>query len=373
MSNNDWWYHNPTSPIQIAKEFAKDHKVLFVNSISFGMPSQKERDFFAKLTRKVKSYITFFRKVGTSLHVLSPVSIPSFSNPGIVALNKLILQWQIELGLRMAGLEHPICIVANPMFQSGGVPSNCFKLIYFVTDKYDSKKLPNKEAVIEADRKMAKRADVIVCVSHALFKYYNGMYGKTKVITHGVNYEHFSRANENTLNWPDDMKDLRKPIVGFMGAIDAKTVDPDLLVYLLKKNSKKTFIFVGNLSNNISYLNEYENAYFLGQKHFNELPRYLSKFDVALMPFNNSEWIRYCNPIKLKEYLAAGLPVVSINIKEAEPYGDIMYLASNYEEFNKLLNIAIKEDSIQLRRDRQERMSGETWAEKVNQLKELIN
>lgn len=52
MSNNDWWYHNPTSPIQVVKEFAKDHKVLFVNSISFGMPSQKGRDFFAKAHKK---------------------------------------------------------------------------------------------------------------------------------------------------------------------------------------------------------------------------------------------------------------------------------------------------------------------------------
>ena len=90
------------------------------------------------------------------------------------------------------------------------------------------------------------------------------------------------------------------------------------------------------------------------------------------MPFNDSQWIKYCNPIKLKEYLSAGLPVISINIKEVKAYNDIIYNASTYEQFNELLNLAIKEDSAELKRIRQDRMSKETWAEKVKQIKELF-
>lgn len=372
MSNDDWWYHNPGSPMRIAKEVSKNTKVLFINSISFGMPLPQQKDFSRRIVRKLKSYLKFHVKVKDNLHVLSPLTIPNFGNSLISAFNKPMFKSQIRFGLIMAGIENSVCIVANPMFQTVGLPHNCSKLLYYVTDKYDAKELPNKATVIEADRRIAERADGIVCVSQALYEHYQERYGKAYLITHGVNYEHFSCVTEGSFDLPEDIRDINKPIIGFMGVIDTKTSDANLLEYVFNKNPEKHFVFIGTLNNEISYLQRYKNAHFLGQKSFQQLPAYLAQFDVALMPFNNSEWIRYCNPIKLKEYLAAGLPVVSINIKEAEPYGDIMYLASNYEEFNKLLNIAIKEDSIQLRRNRQERMSGETWTEKVNQLKDLF-
>jgi glycosyltransferase involved in cell wall biosynthesis len=372
ISNNDWWYHNPTSPIQIAKELSKNAKVLFVNSIGFGMPARREKDFTSKIIRKFKSYIKLFRKVEKNLYVLTPMAIPSFGNSMISAMNRLMVKSQIMFALRMAGIESPACIVANPMFFELGGTSNRSKLLYFLNDKYDAKGLPNKDVVIEADRKMAETADVIVCVSRALYDYYKPDHRKVKLITHGVDYEHFSAASRCVLDCPEDMRDLNKPLVGFMGVIDPKTSDPDLLEYLFQRNPEKTFVFVGKLSNELTYLREHNNVCFLGQKHFKQLPSYLAQFDVALMPFNDSEWIRYCNPIKLKEYLAAGLPVVSINIKEAEPYGDVVYLASNYEEFHELLNLALQQDSQELKKARQRTVSNETWSQKVSQLESFF-
>lgn len=286
MSGNDCWYHNPTSPIQIAKKLSQDNRVLFVNSITLGMPSLHQKDFTGKLTRKFKSYLKFYRKLDANFHVLSPVTIPIYGRPSISALNRLVLKLQIRLGLCLAGMKKVQCIVANPMFVDALEDLDCNKLLYFVTDKYDAKELPSKEAVIEADRKLAEKADVIVCVSHTLYDYYKANYEKVILITHGVDYEHFSIASEDLIDCPADIRGLRKPIVGFMGGVDAKTSDPDLLEYLFKRNPEKSFVFLGRLTKRLNYLNRYSNVHFLGQKTFEELPSYLKQFDVALMPFN---------------------------------------------------------------------------------------
>jgi hypothetical protein len=92
------------------------------------------------------------------------------------------------------------------------------------------------------------------------------------------------------------------------------------------------------------------------------------------MPFNNSEWIKYCNPIKMKEYLAAGLPVVSINIKQAKPYSELLYLASTHDEFLEKLKLAVHESSSDPSRElRRKRVSSETWKDKVQQIKDIAN
>lgn len=368
MSNNDWWYHNPTSVIQIAKSLSQDRKVLFVNSITFGMPDKKQKDFRTKIFRKAKSYMKFLRKADKNLYILSPIVIPTFGNHLISEMNRVLLKCQIGLAMHLAGVENGVSIVANPMFCDVIPCLKVDRVVYFVTDKYTAKKLADRNAVLRADQKMLELSNSVVCVSSALCRYYQQKHCNVRYIGHGVNCTHFAKAYEMVDCCPDCMGNISTPVVGFMGVIEPKTIDAGLLEYLFVECPDKNFVFIGRLSEELFYLTKYPNAYFLGQVSFDDLPKYLSTFDVALMPFNNSEWIKYCNPVKLKEYLAAGLAVVSINIREAEEYGSLIYAADSYGGFKIMIEEAISENSNELKKRRMLSVVDETWENKANEI-----
>jgi glycosyltransferase involved in cell wall biosynthesis len=123
----------------------------------------------------------------------------------------------------------------------------------------------------------------------------------------------------------------------------------------------------------VSVLRAYKNIYFLGQKKYEEIPHYGKVFDVAIMPWNKNKWIEFCNPVKIKEYLALGKPVVSTYYPEIEPYSDIVYVARSYEQFISYISVAIEENNVGLKLARRKRVKFETWDSKVEQIKAFID
>jgi hypothetical protein len=92
------------------------------------------------------------------------------------------------------------------------------------------------------------------------------------------------------------------------------------------------------------YFWELPHVHFLGRKPYEEIPFYGKTFDVAMMPWNRNKWIEYCNPVKTKEYLALGKPIVSVYYPEIEPYSDVVYVARDYDGFVSCIGQAIEED-----------------------------
>ena len=89
-------------------------------------------------------------------------------------------------------------------------------------------------------------------------------------------------------------------------------------------------MLIGHTTCSMDRLVRHPNVHWLGQKPHEEIPRYGSGFDVALMPWLDNEWIRSCNPIKMKEYLALGLPVVSTDFPEVRHYADVIRVAAGH-------------------------------------------
>src|SRR5882724_4411691 len=81
FAGEDWWYHHPHSKNHIMKRLAGGNRVMFINSISMGLPSMRSRDFFAKVRRKLKSYLKFVRRSPEGIWVVTPIITPFFSSP----------------------------------------------------------------------------------------------------------------------------------------------------------------------------------------------------------------------------------------------------------------------------------------------------
>jgi glycosyltransferase involved in cell wall biosynthesis len=128
-----------------------------------------------------------------------------------------------------------------------------------------------------------------------------------------------------------------------------------------------SFVIIGRAMVDVTKYAVHENMLFLGRKPYAELPSYTKKFDAALIPFTLNELTRNVNPIKLREYFSAGLPTISSDMPEVRFYEECLIAKSN-EDYDALVQKALREDSPARRRARSDAMKRETWEEKVKAL-----
>ena len=134
---------------------------------------------------------------------------------------------------------------------------------------------------------------------------------------------------------------------------------------------KGTLLLIGPQAMDMASLKSEPNVVYLGPIPYSELPEYASAFDVAIMPWLKNEWMEAASPIKLKEYLALGRPVVSIRFPELKPYESLIYAADSHEEFLCSLDAALGEDDPSLLVERRKAVANSSWdtlAEKVARL-----
>src|SRR5713226_4242528 len=106
FAGEDWWYHHPHSKNHILKRLAKHNRVLFVNSITMGLPSISSPDFFLKIRRKLRSYLRWLRKAPEGLWVMTPINVPVYGSSAIRALNRPLLTLQLRLVMFILKLRH---------------------------------------------------------------------------------------------------------------------------------------------------------------------------------------------------------------------------------------------------------------------------
>src|SRR5262249_34487752 len=130
-------------------------------------------------------------------------------------------------------------------------------------------------------------------------------------------HAHFARALDESTTVPADIRDLPRPIIGFYGLV-AEWVDLEAMRQVALLYPHGSVVILGDTNNaDTGSLRALSNVHFLGHRAYSELPGYCKAFDVALLPFLRNELTENANPLKLREYLAAGLPVVATDIPEA--------------------------------------------------------
>jgi glycosyltransferase involved in cell wall biosynthesis len=244
-------------------------------------------------------------------------------------------------------------------------------LVYQRTDRYEEYPGVDVDAIRGFDRALKAEAEVTFYVNRLLFERERGECRNAYLLDHGVDYDLFAHA-ENDPWVPEDMRGVRRPVVGFFGGIDDHTSDVSLVTEVAREASDLTFIFVGSISANVSELRALPNVRLLGQRSYEQVPHYGKCFDVAIMPWRQNRWIEGCNPIKLKEYLALGKPVVSTPFPELERYDGFVYRASGQVGFVAAIRRALSEDSVNRRAARRERVKAHTWDAKAEEVRQAI-
>jgi len=201
--------------------------------------------------------------------------------------------------------------------------------------------------LLELEQELIDRADVVFTGGSSLYEAKKDRHPSVHCFPSSVDRAHFCKARARQFD-PADQEDLPRPRLGFYGVIDER-FDIELLDKVAEMRPNWSFVMVGPVVK-ISQddLPKRPNIHYLGGKTYDQLPAYLSGWNVALMPFAMNESTQFISPTKTPEYLAGGKPVVSTPIKDVvRHYGQLegVKIASTPDEF-----VAACEEALELSR-----------------------
>jgi teichuronic acid biosynthesis glycosyltransferase TuaH len=174
---------------------------------------------------------------------------------------------------------------------------------------------------------------------------------------------------------PPDIKDIPKPIIGYIGALYSLRLDIKVLEYIAESRPEWSVVLVGPEDEDFknSRLHTLENIYFLGNKKGSELPSYLKCFDVALNPQILNPVTIGNYPRKIDEYLSMGKPTVATKTEAMEVFADTTYLAENKEEYVKFIEKALHENTELKQKEREVFAREHTWENNVREIYRAID
>lgn len=383
------WDSNISSPAwSIAKELSKTHRVFYIDH-PFSL-----KDLVSEYsTKAVRSRARHWlggedgilqpEKQFPNLHVIvPPITIPvNFLPPGkLYEQLSLINEDRFHRCLRR--LIHKFSIsdyifinFFDPFFLRS-IPQDIKPLKYVYQSMDDISQAPyTAKHGTKLEGEIIKHADLTICTSSRLVSIHSSKSSNVRLIANGVDLELFSRAFNKEFEKPVELQDYHLPIVGFTGSIDFRT-DFELLHKVVSAHPDKIFFMLGpiNTHEHARYdFEKLENIVFAGSKPIHELPAYLQYFSCCIIPYRKNKLTASIYPLKINEYLAAGVPVVSTDFSDdIRSFSDVIHLVKNTDDFIDAIELAIQDKSEQGRLHRFNKASENSWTARVNELNKLL-
>ena len=365
------WQSDHTSNHHVLRELAKTRRVLWLNSIATRTPKLSVRDL-GTIRRKLLEFVHGARRVENDLWVATPLVLPLPHTQAARAFNGWLIEGfvralRLRLGLDRFQLWTFLPTVADYVGTLGEELS-----VYYCVDEWSMFSYLDRAATVAAERALLRRVDAVFAVNQPLADAKRVTCAETFVSPHGVDHALFARALEPGTPLPPDLASLPGPRIGFYGTL-REWVDLELVAHVARSRPGWSIVLIGQELADVSVLRGLPNVHFLGQKRHDELPAYCKGFDVGMIPYRIDERMTFVNPLKLREYLSAGLPVVSTPVPEVERYSHLCHIADDREEFVTAISRALRENGPRARLARSEAMKTETWAARIDEVARQVD
>lgn len=364
---NDWFAENRTSSHQIARQLAKRYRVYYIECPGLRAPKGSGRDL-KKIAAKLARGLRGARPVEGGVRVRTLLQVPLHRFTLIRRINAALIRWTLRGLMRHEGIRRPITWFMVPHLASVAGELGERLSVYYCIDDYAALPDVNPDAVQAMDEELTRKADLVFVASDTLLEPKRRLNPRTYVSPHGVDFEHFARAQDDRLPTPADTAGLPRPIVGFFGLIE-RWIDLDLVDYLAERRPSWTFLLIGRVAIPEDDRPRRPNVHLVGKRPYAELPAYGKQFDAAIIPYRLTRQVLHANPTKLREYLAMGKPIVSVSTPEIDKFADVVEIARSREEvLAKLDAVLARPSSPEEVRRRMDRVAPASWDARLREV-----
>ena len=373
---SDDWGRHPSSCQHLVRHLLADCSVTWVNTIGTRQPALN----VATLKRgweKLRQWEPAGRNGGLSSGsscgptptVLNPVMWPSFRGRFGRRVNRTLLGRTLKHNITDS--ENCVALTTIPIVADlvGSVPLK--RWVYYCVDDFtqwpglDSRTMENME------RQLVAKVDDIVCAGEVLQSHVAGLGRQSSLLTHGVDLEHWKTAAAASTPCPAALADLPRPLVLFWGLVDPR-LDLEFLTALSRRLTAGSIVLVGPQQDADARLTSIPRLHCVGPLSYTELPAAAAAASVLVMPYADLPVTRAMQPLKLKEYLATGKPVVARRLPAVEPWQDAMDAVDVPDQFAaavvERLTAGVPHDQ-QIARNR---LNAEDWTSKAQMLRRVL-
>ncbi len=366
----------------IALEFSKDHRVLYVNSPLDRISLLKNGDDPKIATRRNVVYgkADGLEKVRENLWVLYPDKmiesinwLPEMLFDILNKRNNQLFAGSIARAVKRIGFKDYIHFNDNDMFRSFFL-KDLLKprlSIYYSRDYMLAVDYWKKHGA-RLEPQLIAKSDLCVANSTYLASYCAKYNPRSFYVGQGCDLDIFMAAGDAAE--PKDISTIARPRIGYVGALQSIRLDMELLEYIARQRPDWSIVLVGPEDNEFlqSSLHKLPNVIFTGSRNISDLPAYINAFDVCVNPQLLNEVTIGNYPRKIDEYLAVGKPVVATATDAMSVFSDHVYLGKGKEDYVRLIELALAENSPARSQARRSFASSHTWENSVGEIYRAI-
>jgi glycosyltransferase involved in cell wall biosynthesis len=370
----DWQTELPINQHQLMGRLAaRNNKVLFVESLGLRRPQLASRDL-RRIGRRLVRGLRGVRSVG-AVHVLSPLVLPLHGSATIRSLNRRLLRLQVGWAARRLGMRRPLLWAYAPQAEELLDVLDPEQVVYHCVDDVAAQKGVDGDSFRASEERYARHADLVLASAPALAERMRTLSGHVLYAPNVADTVLFATAlDEGPID--ASLDSLPRPRLVFQGAIVATKLDLPLLAELARLRPEWSVVLVGprgagDPSGDLSALDRAPNIHFAGPRDAADLPAVLRDADAGLIPYAINDLTRSVFPMKVYEYLAAGLPVLATPLPALDGV-EAIDVVHDADELIAAVERELAADSPQRRRERSAAAAAHSWEARISEIEAAL-
>ena len=368
----DDWGEHPSSAQHLFRSIAARHPVAWVNTVGMRDPALTRADL-ARALRKLRKMVRGGRSgararlPGEPLRVEQPPMLPYAQFALVRRFNARSVGRLLKRLAEQPEFRAPLVVTTVPNAADYIERLSDWPLVYYCVDDFSLWPGVDAPRVRDMEARLIERAQAIIVSSERLQERLVRSNKPIHLITHGVDLPHFA-AHSSTEH--PVLRGIPRPRAGFFGLIDHRT-DQTLLAAVARAMPQLSFVLAGPIEAPLEALARQANVHMTGPVPYAELPELIAGLEVLFIPYRTGPLGDALSPLKLKEYLATGRPIVSTPIAEAKRYSNYVSLAATAEEWVVAITAALQTEARERSGTLASLLESESWERKAERFLEI--
>ena len=340
---SDDWGRHPSSCQHLFRHVVRQHTVCWVNTIGMRRPRLCRRD----LRRAMEKVAAWRRRSDAAvqppsgMQVLNPWMVPYEFIPAVRRFNRGQVIRSVHKALTSQHDPPRVLVTTVPNVAECVGHLGEDLSVYYCVDDFTRWPGLEHRLLLQMEAELLKRVDMVVATSHSLLDTRQCATGVSHHLPHGVDLDHMGQVREGTVAEHERIAHIPHPRLGFFGLVDER-LDQALIERVAIERPQWHWVLVGRQAVDLDRVGRLPNVHTHGPVPYAEIPNVAAGFDVCVLPYVCSGMTECINPLKLKEYLATGRPVVASALPEALRLDQVVRIARTGNDWVTVVEQALQ-------------------------------